>query len=68
MGFASYKCQLWGGMAAPVVGRMGSKKHAKLRNEPDWKSMVFIWNSLIVKALGCESGKFQSGSFGTECR
>jgi hypothetical protein len=41
-------------------------KHAKLRNEPDWKLMVFMWNSQIVRELGRESGKIQSGSFGTE--
>ena len=45
-----------------------TSKHVFLRNEPDWKSTISMWNNLRVKELGCESGKFQSGSFGTELR
>jgi hypothetical protein len=45
-----------------------TSKHVFLRNEPDWKSTISMWNNLRVNELGCESGKFQSGSFGTELR
>jgi hypothetical protein len=43
-----------------------ASKHAILRNEPDWKSTVFMWNRQSINELGCEGGKFQSGSFGME--
>ena|ERR1039458_349655 len=49
--------------SAPVLPRT-----LILRNEPDWKSTVFMWNNLNVNGLGCECGKFQSGSFGMELR
>jgi hypothetical protein len=46
--------------------RRRALKHTNLRNEPDWKSMIFMWNGRIARELGCEGGKIQSGSFGME--
>jgi hypothetical protein len=32
-------------------GKERLEKHVKLRNEPDWKSTIFIWNILRFKWL-----------------